>query len=287
MVIEQHQLSERRACRVVGILRSVKRYQSKRKEPLELISQLRQLAYKRKRFGYRRLHVMLKREGIKVNHKRVYRLYQQAGLVVRLRQRQRICNSIRRPIGLPMTLNESWSMDFVADGLCDGRRIRCLNIVDDLSKESVQIEVDTSISGERVMRVLELLKEKRGGLPKYLRCDNGPEFRSKALDLWAYQNQVELNFIEPGKPMQNAYIESFNGKFRDECLNEHWFISLKEAKEKIEAWRQDYNKNRPHSSLGYQTPQEFIVNHQKRHLPTANTAFDDDVETRNETMLTA
>jgi putative transposase len=233
-----------------------------------LKARLRTLAGERRRFGYRRLTVLLRREGWPVNHKRVYRLYREEGLGVRRRKRKRIGAVERQPFTTPTRSNERWSMDFVADALTDGRKFRSLNIVDDYNRECLAAEVDTSIPGARVVRVLERLRERRG-LPEVLVTDNGPEFAGQALDAWAYQRGVRLHFIEPGKPVQNAFIESFNGKMRDECLNEHWFMSLSEARETMEAWRRDYNEVRPHSSLGNRTPQEFTACGAALRSPTA------------------
>ena len=249
-------LAERRACRLVGIHRSVVRYQGQRQEVAGLRERLRELAAQRRRYGYRRLWVLLRRENFLVNHKRVYRLYQEEGLGLRKRKRKRTCSVQRRAVEAPTQANERWSMDFVADSLADGRRIRVLTIVDDFTRESVAMEVDTSLPGARVVRVLDHLGATRG-LPETIVTDNGPEFAGKTLDTWAYQHGVQVHFIEPGKPTQNAYIESFNGRLRDECLNEHWFTSLAEARTVIEAWRQDYNGVRPHSSLENMTPEEF------------------------------
>jgi putative transposase len=236
--------------------RSSYRYALRREEPAGLRGRLQALAQERRRFGYRRLTVLLRREGWPVNHKRVYRLYREAGLGVRRRKRKRIGALERQPLTLPTRRNERWSMDFVFDALTDGRRFRSLNIVDDFNRECLAAEVDTSIPGARVVRVLERLRDLRG-VPEVLVADNGPEFAGQALDVWAYEQGVKLHFIEPGKPVQNAFIESFNGRMRDECLNEHWFMSLAEARETIESWRRDYNEVRPHSSLGNRTPQEF------------------------------
>ena len=260
LVRSQTALSERRACGLIGLSRSVLCYQPRADGNGELRERITALAVARRRFGYRRIHVLLDREGWHANHKRVYRLYTEAGLAVRKRKRKRIGPSERQPLTLPGMPNQVWSMDFVADGLSNGRRLRCLAIVDDFTKESVGIEVDTSITGTRVARMLTALKDRRG-LPQVIRCDNGPEFAGKILDAWAYENGVALRFIEPGKPVQNAYIESFNGRFRDECLNEHWFSSLHEARVLIERWRRDYNEVRPHSALRYQTPAEFAAAH--------------------------
>ncbi len=202
--------------------------------------------------------MLLRREGWTVNWKRVYRVYRQEHLQVGKRPRKRRVSQQRLPLALPDGPNERWSMDFMTDSLAMGRRFRTLNVVDDYTRECLRIEVDTSLSGERVARVLEELCWQRGG-PPVIVVDHGPEFTSQALDRWAYQRGVKLHFIDPGKPEQNAYVESFNGKFRDECLNEHWFADLKEARQKIEDWRQDYNQRRPHSALGYRTPEEFAA----------------------------
>jgi len=265
---EAQGLSERRWCRLVGMGRTSCRYQPRRQEPEGLRERLRSLAAERRRFGYRRLTVMLQREGWAVNHKRVYRLYGEEGLAVRRRKRKGLKGVPRVALTVPRRPQERWSMDFVSDSFSDGRKFRSLNIVDDYSRECLVTEVDTSIPGARVVRVLERLRERRG-LPEVMVMDNGPEFAGKALDAWAYQRGVNLQFIEPGKPVQNAFIESFNGRFRDECLNEHWFISLEDARRKIEAWREDYNQVRPHSSLGNQTPQEFTARGAALRSPTA------------------
>ncbi len=251
-----HPLGVTRACGLIGISRSLYRYQAKRPSDMALKDRLSELAAQKRRYGYRRLHVLLRREGWHHNAKRTYRVYREAGLMVRKRKRKRIAG-VERIVKLPpLVPNDSWSMDFVSDGLVDGRRVRCLNIVDDFTKQCLAIEVDTSLPGKRVVNVLQRLAESRG-LPKGITVDNGPEFVSKALDEWAYAVGLQLRFIQPGKPQQNAYIESFNGKFRDECLNEHWFMSMRHARQLIEEWRQDYNAQRPHSAIGYQTPDQF------------------------------
>ena len=268
MIREAHGLSERRACGLVGIKRSSCRYAGRRPELVGLRGRLRELAQERRRFGYRRLTVLLRREGWTVNPKRVYRMYREEGLGVRQRKRKRIGAMGRQPLAIPVRPNERWSMDFISDALSAGRKFRSLNIVDDFSRECLAAEVDTSLTGARVVRVLEQLRERRG-LPEILVTDNGPEFAGQALDVWAYERGVKLRFIEPGKPVQNAYIESFNGKMRDECLNEHWFLSLGEARETIEAWRRDYNEVRPHSALGNRTPQEFTACGAPLRSPTA------------------
>jgi len=251
-----HQFGVTRSCGLIGISRSLYRYESKRPDDAPLKERLTELAGQKRRYGYRRLHVLLRREGWLLNWKRTYRVYREAGLMVRRRKRKRIVGIERLQKVMATGPNQSWSMDFVSDGFVDGRRLRCLNIVDDFTRECLAIEVDTSLPGRRVVSVLERLAEFRG-LPQSVTVDNGPEFISKALDEWAYRQQLQLRFIEPGKPTQNAYVESFNGKFRDECLNEHWFLSIRHAREVIATWRQEYNEERPHSSLDDQTPKEF------------------------------
>lgn len=245
-----------RACGLVGISRSLFHYESRRRIDDEVLTgRMVAIAAQRRRYGYRRIHVLLQREGWLANHKRIWRLYSKAGLSVRKRRRKRIAAVERKPLSLPTGPNQSWSMDFVSDGLAYGRRFRCLNVVDDYTRECLAIEVDTSLPGLRVKQVLERLKEMRG-LPASITVDNGPEFAGKVLDAWAYEAGVTLSFIRPGKPVENAYIESFNGRFRDECLNEHWFASMRHARRLIEEWRIEYNTERPHSSLGYLTPMQ-------------------------------
>jgi len=284
MKAAQGELSERRACGLVGIERSSFRYEGQGQEDADLRTRLQELAQERRRFGYRRLTVLLRREGWPVNHKRVYRLYREEGLGVRRRKRKRMGAVERQPLTIPTRGNERWSMDFVSDALTDGRKFRSLNIVDDYNRECLAAEVDTSIPGARVVRVLERLGERRG-LPEVLVTDNGPESAGQALDVWAYQRGVRLRFIDPGKPVQNAFIESFNGKMRDECLNEHWFISLTEARQTIEAWRRDYNEVRPHSSLGNRTPQEFTARGAALRSPTAPFELHRREEQKQETAL--
>ena len=199
---------------------------------------------------------MLERAGLRVNHKRLYRIYKEEGLVLRRKRRQRASTATRVPIASPAGAGERYSVDFMSDSLASGRGFRTLNIVDDYTRECLVIEVDMSLSGERVARVLDRLVES-GRKPKVIVLDNGPELTSRAVDTWAVRNKVHLHYIDPGRPMQNAYIESFNGRFRDECLNQHWFTSLEEARAVIEEWREDYNGKRPHSSLDHQTPEEF------------------------------
>ena len=245
-----------RACGLVQISVALYRYRSRRADCSSLRERICDIAAMKRRYGYRRVHILLRREGWKVNRKRTYRLYRDAGLAVRRRKRKRIGPFERKPLPKPQRANQSWSMDFVSDGLADGRRLRCLAIVDDCTRECVAIEVDTSITGARVKAVLERLADLRG-LPRSITVDHGPEFEGQVLDAWAYERSVQLSFIRPGKPNENAYIESFNGKFRDECLNEHWFITMAQARRAIEDWRIEYNTERPHSSLGQLTPEEF------------------------------
>ncbi|MFY3790001.1 IS3 family transposase [Providencia manganoxydans] len=253
------QLSERRACLLVGIQRASLRYQPQaNREDDKLQARIKELALERRRFGYRRIHRLLRREGFDVNHKRVYRLYCELGLTVSKRRRRKSQCVEREPLLLPSVPNHTWSMDFVMDALSNGRRIKCLTIVDDYTKECLDIPVATGISGDEVVITLESIAAFRG-YPASIRTDQGPEFTGKALDQWAYQHGVILKVIQAGKPTQNAYIESFNGKFRDECLNEHWFRDLSHARDLISLWRMDYNENRPHSALGYLTPSEFAA----------------------------
>lgn len=257
-VREQYPVSERRACGLLEVWRSCWRYRRRRGEDTALRERLRALAVQRRRFGYRRLHVLLRREGWPVNHKRVYRLYREEGLAVRRRTRRQRAASGRLPLSAPTRATQGWSMDFMSDALASGRRFRVLTVVDDYTREALAIEVDTSLPGERVKRVLEKLTESRGQ-PEWIMVDNGPEFSGRVVDQWAFETGIRLHFITPGKPVENAYVESFNGKLRDECLNENWFESLAEARRVIEAWRVDYNQARPHSALGYRTPEEFAA----------------------------
>lgn len=249
-------ISERRACQLVGLSRSTLRYQTRRSVvDLQLRARIVELAQERRRFGYRRIHALLRREGIEINHKRTYRLYREARLAVRQRKRRKGVAVPREPLQLPQERNAVWSMDFVFDALSDGHRLKVLTIVDDCTKELVDLVADRSISGRYVTRVLDRAARFRG-YPQAIRTDQGPEFTGKALDQWAYEHGVELKLIQAGKPTQNAFIESFNGKLRDECLNEHWFHSIEHARAILRQWRQDYNEQRPHSMLGYKTPAE-------------------------------
>ena len=241
----------------MDLSRTVCDYRPSRDDDGVLRSRLRELAGQRKRFGSPRLHIMLKREGLVVNHKRTERLYREEGLALRRKRRRKGAAGVRMVIPAPGRPNQKWSMDFVTDSIVTGRRLRALAIVDDYSRECPAIEVDTSLGGARVVSVLERLADMRG-LPEVITLDNGPEFAGKAMDEWAYRRGVKLSFIRPGKPIENAFAESFNGRLRDECLNTNWFLSVKHAREVIETWRRDYNTVRPHSSLGGLAPQEFM-----------------------------
>jgi putative transposase len=273
--------SERHACGQMEIVRAMVRYRPRATRFAEanqrLRVRLRELAEDRRRWGYRRLHVLLKREGWKVNSKRVYRIYVEEKLIVRRRRRRRrICAQARVLLAAPTCPNQTWTMDFLHDALANGRKLRTLSIEDAYTREMLAIEVDTSLPALRVIRVLETLRLERG-LPERIVIDNGTEFTSKALDQWAYENKVTLHFITPGRPMENGYIESFHGKFREECLNEHWFLTLDDARDTIENWRIDYNQVRPHSALGYLTPEEFatgyanVESNKRSHIRTAST----------------
>jgi len=252
----EYEMSERHACRLLGMGRSSYRYRGRKAErDTSLRARLKELAARRMRFGYRRLTAVLVREGMAVNHQRVYRLYREEGLAMRIRQRRRIRWSGLASKPAASRPNEKWSMDFVSDCVSTGRVIRMLTVVDDCTREC-PIEVDTSLGGLRVRRVLDRIASERG-LPEAIVLDNGPEFRGRALAAWSEERGVRLEFIQPGKPVQNAYAEGFNGRLRDECLNANWFTSLRDARRKIEDWRLDYNQQRPHSSLNYLPPLEF------------------------------
>ena len=255
-VMAQHHLSQRRACGLIGITRRAFRDQPRPDRDQQLRQRLRALAEMHHRWGSPMLHRVLQREGVEANHKRIERLYREEGLSLRRRRRRKRLSHLRVAREQPPAINHSWAVDFVHDGLNDGRRFRALTVIDEFSRECLAIEVGTSLTGERVTRVLQRLCELRA-VPTVIRSDNGPEFRGQVMDEWAYGCGVRLQFIEPGKPIQNAFIESFNSRLRDECLNEQAFLSLDDARRKIEQWRNQYNRERPHSSLGYLTPEEF------------------------------
>ena len=255
---DKYGLSERRACRTTGFHRAMVRYRSRRPDDGPLRRDLNELALRFPRYGYRQLGDRIRRRGQRHNWKKIYRIYCEEQLQVRKRKKKRARSGPRRPLPVPSTINERWSMDFVSDYLQDGRRFRTLNLLD-FSSESLGIEVGISIPGECVTRVLDRIALERGCYPEVIVVDNGPEFTSRTMDQWAYKHGVELHFIEPGKPNQNAFIESFNSRFRDECLNENWFVSLVDAEEKIEAWRIDYNENRGRKVAGWKTPAEVAT----------------------------
>jgi len=250
-------LSMRKACLLVGLSRTAYGYHPHREGDTILRNRLRELAGQRKRFGSPRLHIMLKREGLVVNHKRTERIYREEGLALRRKRRRKGAAGVRVVTPAPERPNQKWSMDFVTDSIVTGRRFRALAIVDDYSRECPAIEVDTSMGASRVVGVLEKLAEIRG-LPEVITLDNGPEFAGKVLDEWAFRKGVKLSFIRPGKPIENAFAESFNGRLRDECLNTNWFLSVRHARDIIEIWRKDYNAVRPHSALGGLAPQAFM-----------------------------
>ncbi len=251
-------ISERHACRVLQLRRSTLRYQSRAQDQTALRMRLRELAAARVRYGYPRLHILLRREGWEVNHKRVYRLYKLEGLSLRLKTSKKRTSALRVVPPPAQYPQQRWSMDFMSDSLFDGRRFRIFTIVDNFSRVSPALEVDFSLTGKRVVEVLDRLARSQG-LPEVIHCDNGSEFISKAVDEWAHRNGVKLDFSRPGKPTDNPFIESFNGRLRQECLNQHWFTSLEDARRTIEAWRQEYNQERPHRSLEGRTPQEFVA----------------------------
>ena len=250
--------SQRRACGLAGIDPRVYRYRSTRPDDGAIRQRLRDLAGERRRFGYRRLHILLRREGIKLNHKKLYRLYQEERLTVRKRGGRKRALGTRAPMTLPQGPNQRWSLDFVSDALVDGRRFRILCVIDDFSRECLAAVVDNSISGIRVARELDRIAAIRG-YPRTVVSDNGTELTSNAILNWQQDRSVEWHYIAPGKPMQNGFVESFNGRLRDECLNEHLFSSYHQARRIIEDWRHDYNTYRPHTSLNGLTPKEFAT----------------------------
>jgi putative transposase len=250
------QSSERRACRVVALSRSRWQYRSVRGDDAVLRQRLRELAAAKPRWGYQQLHVLLRREGHGINHKKVLRLYREEGLAVARRSGKKRVARARVPLPAPTRRTERWSMDFVSDALTAGRGFRCFTLVDDFTRECPAIAVAHAFSAQQVIHVLDRVARDRG-VPTSIVCDNGPEFTSHALDRWAAARGVRLQFIRPGKPVENAFCESFNGKLRLECLNANWFATLADAARIIEAWREEYNEERPHTNLGRQTPAEF------------------------------
>lgn len=263
-----HEVSERRACAVLGADRSSVRYRSRRSDDREIRARIRELAARRRRFGYRRLHFLLSREGCHMNQKRFRRIYREEGLQVRRRGGRKRALGTRAPLSVPARPNERWSMDFVSDSLTDGRRFRVLAVVDDCTRECLALEPDTSLSGRRVSRELDRIIERRGK-PAACVSDNGTELTSMAILKWQKDRDVAWHYIQPGKPQQNAFAESFIGRLRDECLNETLFSSLDEARAVLADWREDYNRVRPHSSLANRTPEEFRRNYMALAASTA------------------
>lgn len=254
---EAYAVSERRACRASGFGRASHRYKSRRDPQVALRVRLKELAETRVRYGYRRLHVLLQREGWQVNHKTVYRVYSDEGLSIRTRspKRRRACR-YRAGRAEAGGMNDVWAMDFMSDKLFDDRPFRILAILDCCTREALSTVPRTNFRAYQVIEELDRLARLRGK-PSSIRVDNGPEFAGRLLDQWAYLNKVELDFSRPGKPTDNAYIEAFNSRLRQECLNASWFLSMADARVRIEEWRTDYNQNRPHSALGGLTPAEF------------------------------
>ncbi len=252
-----HGFSERRACAVVRQKRSSQRYQSRRSDE-DLRERLKRLAAERQRFGYRRLAIMLKREGMTCNIKRVYRVYRETGLAVRRRKGRKRALGTRLPLPRPDRINQIWSLDFVSDALACGRKIRLLGVMDQCSREGLALTVDTSLPGTRVVRELDRLVAQQGRSPQCIVSDNGPELTSQIVLRWAQERGIDWHYITAGKPQENGFTESLNGKIRDEFLNEHWFTTLAEAQRLAAEWLYDYNHVRPHSSLNYLTPMEFV-----------------------------
>lgn len=258
---EAYGISERHAARLVKLAIGTLRYQSRKVFDEVLRHRLRELAGTHVRYGYRRLTVLLRREGWHVNAKRIYRLYREEGLIVRTKQRRKMARRRPVPIGFAVRPNQCWSMDFVSDKLADGRSFRILTVVDQFTRECVGLEADRSMTGMNVVQALERAKQERGSLPESITVDNGSEFCSRALEAWAMGHEVQLCFIRPGRPVENGFIESFNGRLRDECLNVEWFSTLDDARQKLAQFREHYNQQRPHSALADRTPAAFAALH--------------------------
>lgn len=255
-----HSVSERRACRLIGISRTTFRYVHTRDPQDWLRQRIRDIAQTRIRYGYKRIHVLLKREGLNVNRKRIHRLYCLEGLQLRAKRPRRSVSASHRYVAQAQakTINQCWAMDFVSDQLHDARKLRVLTVVDTFTRECLSTTVAPRLRSEDVVKTLTAIANNRG-VPEKIFCDNGSEFTGRITDLWAYHNKVTLAFFRPGKPTDNAYIESFNGSLRDECLNCHWFTSYEDAKVKIEAWRDEYNQSRPHRALNNLSPLEYVA----------------------------
>lgn len=264
-------MSERRACSVMMLHRSTRRYKGRPDRDGALRDRLRELAEAKPRWGMPILHTFARREGLVVNHKRTERVYREMGLSLRQRRRKKRPSHLRVLMPPPVRPNERWSMDFVFDQLTTGRRIKCLTLGDDFTREALALEVGHSLRGVHVVEVLDRLMLERG-VPGCIVMDNGPEFTGAALDDWAHRMGVKLDFIDPGKPVQNAFRESFNGKFRDDCLDQNLFYDLPDSRQKIEGWRVEYNTVRPHSSLNYETPAQFAARHLARPSTTPEAA---------------
>ena len=262
LVMAEHGLSERQACKLLEMDRTTYRYEPRPDRNAGLRQAMMELARQKPRYGYRRLGALLARRGWQANPKRVYRLYRQEHLAVRRLKRKRV-QRIAPPVAMLRAPNQEWAIDFVLDSLATGRSFRALTIVDSFTRACPAIEADSCLGSQRVTRVLDQVIAERGQ-PLAIRCDNGPEFTSRHFWSWCEKRQIWLVFIEPGRPMQNGYIESFNGRFRDECLNANWFLTLADARAKIEAWRREYNRERPHRSLGYLSPEEFAARQMPR-----------------------
>lgn len=248
-------MSERRACKLLGVDRASYRYEPRADRNAELREELAKLARQKPRYGYRRLHAVLERRGQAVNVKRVYRLYAEEGLAVRRRRRKRLVRERVAELRLSRA-NQEWAMDFIVDGLANGRMVRILSVVDAFTRECLALEADTSLGSGRVTRALDRLIEERGQ-PENVRSDNGPEFTSRRMLGWAEERKINLVHIQPGRPMQNGHVESFHGRLRDECLNASWFRTLNDVRRTLDNYREEYNCERPHSSLAYRTPAEF------------------------------
>lgn len=269
-VMAEHHRSRRRACGLIGITRRALGRRRTQDRNQELRQRLRALAEERRRWGCPMLYRVIRREGWRVNHKRIERLYREEGLSLRRRRGRKRLSHLRVVRERSQAINHTWAVDFVHDALLGGRRFRALTVIDEWSRECLAIEVGASLTGASVSRVLQRLCETRA-VPAVIQSDNGPEFRGRVMDEWAYEQGVRLQFIEPGKPIQNAFIESFNSRLRDECLNEQVFVSLDDARRKIEHWRAQYNRERPHSALGYLTPEAFAALTMSE--PVARTAW--------------
>jgi putative transposase len=278
--------SQRHACAFVGACRATVRYRPRRATDDRLREQIVALAMARPRFGSRRLTVLLRRDGLIVNHKRVERVYRAAGLALRRRKRRVRAGARQAVTPIPQYPNHCWSMDFMRATLADGRAFRVFTLVNAFTREALAIEVDHSLPGARVVRTLDTVAVRRPA-PSTIVIDNGTEFTGRVLDAWAYRRGVALHFIAPGKPVQNAYIESFNGRLRDECLNQHWFSCIAEARILIEAWRVDYNRIRPHTSLGYRTPEQFASLHGGRSLPQTAARADNENDDLTHAVVTS